>query len=137
MGELAEWQERYAFQRAASTGANSERPERRAPEPKLRSIGSTRGSTRGGRPSPNLGPEPNDQGDEGDDDRSSGDTEASAIRRAPELSMQSSTGGARAKVAEQVDIPTWLKPLHHRSWRLNVVEPVVAASAVPDLAFFS
>ncbi len=48
--------------------------------------------------------------------------------------MQSTTGRARANEAEKVDIPTWPKPSHYRSWRLNVVESVVAASAVPDQA---
>ncbi len=53
-GELAEWQEQYAFQRAVGAGANSDRPERRAPESKLRPSAATRESTRGERPSPNL-----------------------------------------------------------------------------------
>ncbi len=57
------------------------------------------------------------------------------MRRAPDISMQSTTGGARAKDAEKVDIPTWPKPSHYRSWRLNVVEQAVAASTVPDQAF--
>ena len=34
--ELAEWNEQYQFQHDEGAGANSERPERRAPEPKLR-----------------------------------------------------------------------------------------------------
>ncbi len=49
--------------------------------------------------------------------------------------MQSTAGGARAKQAEKVDVPAWPKPSHYRSWRLNVVESVFAASVVPDLAF--
>ncbi len=81
-------------------------PERRAREPKLRPSATARESTRGGRPSPNLWSDQNDLGDEGDDDRSSRGTEASVIRRAPDVLMQSITGGARAKETEKVEIPS-------------------------------
>ncbi len=49
--------------------------------------------------------------------------------------MQPTAGGARAEEAEQVDIPSWPKLSQCGSWRLNAVESVVAAPAVPDQAF--
>ena len=49
--------------------------------------------------------------------------------------MQSTTGGLRAKEADAVDIPSRPKPSNYRSWKLSVVESVVAASAMPDLSF--
>ncbi len=78
-GELAECQEQYAFQYVEGTGTNSERPERRALEPKLRPRAPARESTRRERLSPNLWSVQCDHGDKDVVDRSSRGTEASAI----------------------------------------------------------
>ena len=131
--ELAEWSEQYQLQFDEGAGANSERPERREQEPKARGSAPPRES-RGERSSPSFAA-PRGNGDDEEDGHSSRGTEASAIRRQPDFSMQSTTGGLRAKEADKVDIPSWPKPSNHRSWKLSVVESVVAASAMPDLSF--
>ncbi len=88
--ELAEWSEQYQFQFDEGVRANSERPERRAPEPKLRSNEPPR-ENRGERSSPSFAA-PRGTGDDEGDGHSSRGTEASAIRRQPNFSMQSTTG---------------------------------------------
>ena len=94
--ELADWSEQYQFQFDEGVGANYERPERREQEPKLRGNDPPRES-RGERSSPSYAaPRGN-----GDDEEESRGTEASAIRRQPDFSMQSTTGGSRAKEADK------------------------------------
>ena len=106
--QLAEWNEQYQFQHDEGAGANSERPERWAQEPKLRTTEPPR-EPRGERSSPNF-TGPRGAGEDDDGEHSSRGMEASAIRRQPDFSMQSTTGGLRAKEAERVDIPSWPKP---------------------------
>ena len=97
--ELDIWGNQYQFQFDEGAGANSERPERREQEPKLRGNDPPRES-RGERSSPSFAA-PRGNGDDEEDGHSSRGTEASEIRRQPDSSMQSTTGGLRANGGRQ------------------------------------